>query len=93
MLSSSPVLWPADFSDEVEDPSDSCTVTAMLGSHMRDCERSYIEAQLFAHDWNCSRTAISLGISRKNLWEKMRKLGIEGRHGPGTVTDPLSAGT
>ncbi len=93
LLSSSPVLWPADLIEELEDQSDGCAVTAMLGSHMRDCERSYIEAQLLAHDWNCSRTAISLGISRKNLWEKMRKLGIEGRQAPRSVIDPLSAGS
>ncbi len=80
MLSSSPVLWPADLIEEWESQSDGTEVSAVLGSYMQDCERSHIEAQLLAHDWNCSRTAISLGISRKNLWEKMRKLGIESRH-------------
>ena len=92
LLSSSPVLWPADLIEDFEGQSDGTEVTAVLGSYMQDCERSYIEAQLLAHDWNCSRTAICLGISRKNLWEKMRKLGIEGRQASGTVPDPLSAG-
>jgi DNA-binding NtrC family response regulator len=92
LLSSSPVLWPADLIEELEEQVDGSTATAVLGSYMRDCERSYIEAQLLAQDWNCSRTAKSLGISRKNLWEKMRKLNIEGRQARGTVPELLSAG-
>jgi DNA-binding NtrC family response regulator len=82
LLSASPVLWPADLIEEVEEEADGCTATTVLGSYMQDCERSYIETQLISQDWHCSRTAKSLGISRKNLWEKMRKLGIEGRQAP-----------
>jgi len=60
-------LWPADLTEEFGSQSNNADITAALGSYMQDCERSFIEAQLLAHDWNCSRTAISLGISRKKL--------------------------
>jgi DNA-binding NtrC family response regulator len=44
-----------------------------LGSHLDACEKHYIEQLLAAHTWRIGETAESLGISRKNLWEKMRK--------------------
>jgi DNA-binding NtrC family response regulator len=92
LLSSSPVLWPADLIGEFEGQSDETEATAMLGNYMQDCERSFIESQLLAHDWNCSRTAINLGISRKNLWEKMRKLGIEGKHASSAASELVALG-
>jgi DNA-binding NtrC family response regulator len=91
LMSSSPVLWPMDLTEELEDRSDANTISPELGSYMQDCERSYIKAQLLAHGWNCSRTAISLGISRKNLWEKMRKLGIDGKHSLSSLPEMLSS--
>src|SRR5690606_5515786 len=39
-------------------------------------ERARIEDVLRQHGWRRQDTAASLGISRKVLWEKMRKLGI-----------------
>ncbi|PIW26462.1 MAG: sigma-54-dependent Fis family transcriptional regulator [Rhodospirillales bacterium CG15_BIG_FIL_POST_REV_8_21_14_020_66_15] len=44
---------------------------------VEDAERETILAALDRHDWAISRTAKELGISRKNLWEKMRRRGIE----------------
>ena len=49
---------------------------ADLGRFLAECERSYITQALERHGWHMSQTATFLGISRKNLWEKMKKLGI-----------------
>ncbi|MBI5900512.1 MAG: sigma-54-dependent Fis family transcriptional regulator [Rhodocyclales bacterium] len=47
-----------------------------LSEHLQDCERAYIRGALAECDGRITDTAALLGISRKNLWEKMRKLGI-----------------
>ncbi|MFY9315324.1 MAG: sigma-54 dependent transcriptional regulator [Burkholderiales bacterium] len=47
-----------------------------LGEYLHECERRYIAAELERQGWQMTRTAEMLGISRKNLWEKMRKLGV-----------------
>jgi len=47
-----------------------------LFAHLDGCEKRHIEQALALHAWRISETADSLGISRKNLWEKMRKHGI-----------------
>ena len=39
-------------------------------------ERSYILAELRAHEGNITRTAETLGIGRVNLWRKLKALGI-----------------
>ncbi len=46
---------------------------ADLGAYLRRCERNYILDALERHDWHIIETAQELGISRKNLWEKMKK--------------------
>ncbi len=52
-----------------------------MGSHLRERVSRYeyqvILESLRRHDFQMSETAQELGISRKNLWEKMKKLGIE----------------
>jgi DNA-binding NtrC family response regulator len=45
-----------------------------LRTFLQSCERNYITNALEQHDGHIAETAISLGISRKNLWEKMKKL-------------------
>jgi DNA-binding NtrC family response regulator len=47
-----------------------------LGSYLADTEKRYIEQALARNGGRIGDTANELGISRKNLWEKMRKLGI-----------------
>ena len=47
-----------------------------LADHIRDCERTYIARALSEGGGHIGATAAILGISRKNLWEKMRKLGM-----------------
>ena len=49
---------------------------ASLTEYVQSCERRYIERALLAHQGRIVDTAAALGISRKNLWEKMRKFGL-----------------
>ena len=45
-----------------------------LSGYLQDCERAYIRRALCECEGRIADTAALLGISRKNLWEKMRKL-------------------
>jgi DNA-binding NtrC family response regulator len=47
-----------------------------LGDYLSEKERDYITRALEAQSWQIQETASTLGISRKNLWEKMKKLNI-----------------
>ncbi len=47
-----------------------------LIQHLDACEKRYLEQMLHANDWRVGDSAASLGISRKTLWQKMRKHGI-----------------
>ncbi len=49
---------------------------ATLSNYLDAREREYIEQALAANDKRIADTAAVLGISRKNLWEKMKKLGV-----------------
>jgi DNA-binding NtrC family response regulator len=49
-----------------------------LQDYIKLCERDYIINALDRHDWHIVETANCLGISRKNLWEKMKKHSISG---------------
>jgi DNA-binding NtrC family response regulator len=50
-----------------------------LRDYLGERERDYIIRVLDSCDWQIQSGADLLGISRKNLWEKMRRLGIERR--------------
>ncbi|OGS99563.1 MAG: transcriptional regulator [Gallionellales bacterium RIFCSPLOWO2_12_FULL_59_22] len=50
--------------------------TAKLANYLHACERLHILNMLNEHQWQMNKTAAELGISRKNLWEKIKKLGI-----------------
>ncbi|MEO8655330.1 MAG: sigma-54 dependent transcriptional regulator [Ramlibacter sp.] len=52
-------------------------VASSLRDYLNECERDFIVRALGSCHWQIQSCADSLGISRKNLWEKMRKLGIE----------------
>ncbi len=47
-----------------------------LGGYLESCERDYIRRALDECEGRIIETATLLGISRKNLWQKMRKLGF-----------------
>ncbi|MDD9979779.1 MAG: sigma-54 dependent transcriptional regulator, partial [Gammaproteobacteria bacterium] len=48
-----------------------------LRTYLRACERARIVEVLERNDWAIGRSAGELGISRKNLWERMRRLEID----------------
>ncbi|MDD2926426.1 sigma-54 dependent transcriptional regulator [Rhodoferax sp.] len=52
-------------------------VAATLRDYLSECERDFIVRALDTRQWQIQACADALGISRKNLWEKMRKLGID----------------
>jgi DNA-binding NtrC family response regulator len=48
-----------------------------LRDYLGECERDFIVRALVASQWQIQVCADALGISRKNLWERMRRLGID----------------
>ena len=68
---------------QAEAPTDTADAAAVLdnggslGDYLNQCERKYLENRLIANAWRIGETATSLGIGRKSLWEKMKKLEIE----------------
>lgn len=52
-----------------------------LAEYLDACERDYIARALNEAEGKISRAATLLGISRKNLWQKMRRLGISANSG------------
>lgn len=61
--------------DYMERPDDSQAAN-LDGATLEDLERTAIIGALTKYDWNLSRTAISLGITRQALYRKMEKHGI-----------------
>ena len=55
-------------------PAEVDTLKQPLSDHLQECERAYIHRALSECAGRIADTAALLGISRKNLWEKMRKL-------------------
>jgi len=61
--------------DEVHQASGSID---SLNEYLQSCERKYIEEALALNNGRIGDTAASLKISRKNLWQKMKRLQIHG---------------
>ncbi|BAN36919.1 two component, sigma54 specific, transcriptional regulator, Fis family (plasmid) [Sulfuricella denitrificans skB26] len=77
ILSANPVLTTKDLFDQTLSSNEQEEATVgSLTHHLRTTERHYIEQALTAHQWRIKETATAIGITRKNLWEKMRKLDI-----------------
>jgi DNA-binding NtrC family response regulator len=72
ILSDDPLLGLAAFTDTEEKVGAGATATT-LAEHVAEAERRHILAALAANQGRIAETATALGISRKNLWEKMRK--------------------
>ncbi|MCX7169211.1 MAG: sigma-54 dependent transcriptional regulator, partial [Proteobacteria bacterium] len=49
-----------------------------LTEYLKVYEREYILRMLAANNWHVTRTATALGISRKNMWERMKRFDIQG---------------
>jgi len=65
------------FGGEDSEPDQAAT---SLADFITQSEKRYISQALADHDGHLGRTAGALGISRKNLWEKMKKLGLSPPH-------------
>ncbi|OOC10708.1 sigma-54-dependent transcriptional regulator [Thioalkalivibrio halophilus] len=89
IFSPAPVLGEADLCDPADpdhlppsgDPSTEATDPASrppLADYLQAQEAAYIRQALEHHEWRITQTAEHLGISRKNLWEKMRRHGLQG---------------
>ena len=83
ILSHGPMLLENAFFDEMALPAlgqehtqDASAAGSTLGNYLRECEHRFILQSLKQHQWHYGKTAGALGISRKNLWEKMKKLDI-----------------
>jgi transcriptional regulator with PAS, ATPase and Fis domain len=48
-----------------------------LADYLMACERDYLLLVLDRHDGHMTHAAEALGITRKTLWEKLRRLGIK----------------
>ena len=64
------------FERSVPKISEAQNTNGTLRDYLSECERDYIVHALDSCNWQIQLCADSLGISRKGLWEKMRKLGI-----------------
>ncbi|MBU1979872.1 MAG: sigma-54 dependent transcriptional regulator [Gammaproteobacteria bacterium] len=64
------------FDDLPSAPPEQFQGAESLNEFLHACERKYIEDRLSANGGRIAETAAALGISRKNLWEKMKKLEI-----------------
>ncbi len=81
ILASGPLIQPWDLfqDDGLQEHAGYPTPDTTLGAYLRECEREFIVRVLEEHRWRVTESADALAISRKNLWEKMRKLGISGK--------------
>lgn len=66
------------FDDVPTAPPEHAEEVESLNEYLHACERKYIENSLRTNGGHIAETAAALGISRKNLWEKMKKLQIHG---------------
>jgi DNA-binding NtrC family response regulator len=67
------------FGDISSAPSEQPESCGSLNGYLQGHEKKYIEDRLNANDGRIAETAAELGISRKTLWEKMKKLQIQGK--------------
>jgi DNA-binding NtrC family response regulator len=78
VLSPGPLLGADAFlGDDLDSGTDIAPASQSLAEYLMACECDYLRVALDRHDWHMTRTAESLGITRKTLWEKMRRLGIQ----------------
>jgi transcriptional regulator with PAS, ATPase and Fis domain len=65
------------FPEQAACAAPSTTTKPTLPDYLRQCEKRFIEHCLEVNGHAIGTTAEVLGISRKALWEKMKRLGIE----------------
>jgi DNA-binding NtrC family response regulator len=80
VLSPGPLLGAEAFLGEGLESGDHADhVSQSLADYLMACECDYLRVALDRHSWHMTNTAEALGITRKTLWEKMRRLGIQPR--------------
>jgi len=75
ILSAQEVIGPHEFSVHDNPASDACE-QLHLKEAIERYERTLLRETLELHEWRIAESAQSLGISRKSLWEKMRRYEI-----------------
>ena len=71
------MLDPHAFFDDANGPEHAGAAPTTLSSYLQECERHYLLQELTHHDWHMAETAKAIGISRKNLWERLRRLDLQ----------------
>ncbi|UCH47195.1 MAG: sigma-54-dependent Fis family transcriptional regulator [Betaproteobacteria bacterium] len=80
ILSSGPLLdVEAFFDDSLDQGHETPAVSQSLGDYLMACERDYLLMTLERHGNHMTHAAEALGITRKTLWEKMRRLEIRAK--------------
>jgi DNA-binding NtrC family response regulator len=80
ILGSGPTVEPETLFDNWTDTAaGQARAAGSLDDYIRECERGYIQQALARCQGQIGQTAAHLGISRKNLWEKMKRLQIAAR--------------
>lgn len=78
ILAPGPLLCVEAFLGEgLEGGTDDSVASQSLAEYLVACERDYLLLALDQYAWHMTNTASVLGITRKTLWEKMRRLGIQ----------------
>lgn len=78
ILSAQEVIGPHEFGAHNEQASDA-NEEIHLKEAIERYERTLLLETLQLHEWRIAESAQSLGISRKSLWEKMRRYEIEAK--------------
>lgn len=76
ILADRPQLGPEGLFEDLATALPNAKAGDTLIAHLDACEKRYVEQALAANRWRVGESAESLGISRKTLWEKMRKHSI-----------------
>ena len=75
ILSSQEVLGPREFG-AIEEVHETTNEQENLKVSIAHFEKNLLQNALEQHEWRIVETASSLGISRKSLWEKMKRHGL-----------------
>jgi DNA-binding NtrC family response regulator len=94
VLARQPIITPELLFEE-SPPETSDAPDLALGDWIANQERGYIQRALEANDWRVQDTAKLLRISRKTLWEKMKRLEIQRANSapaqrPASATDSVA---
>ncbi len=87
IMATGPILGPEVFFGEGATPWTPPAADGNLAEYLAECERKYIIQALVLNNGHMTHTAESLGVSRKSLWDKMRRLGISSDQGWGALGD------